>query len=287
MTPKVTPTITLAGTSATSFISDNLKSLVYKESVGHGGGVGAMGDTVDIEFADPTGAFRKSWSVSNSSEFTLSLSVGAFTRSMGKMTVKTIRIKQSKHQGTSIQLSATSVPVDSDVRLTKKSRAWENTDLKTIAGQIATDNKLTLRYMPTDNPKIARADEHDHSDAYMLSKLCSEHDYVMKIKDGVLNITAYKDVETKGPVGTFICPVTTPIGIIGGLNGNGIESWEFQDSLEDVYSECQFAWKDPKDGTTTEAKGIDTKMTQTAPHLVYHYTPHPGPQKEGEEVTLF
>src|SRR6516162_5505990 len=108
MTPHVIPTITVAGSNATSFIEPNLISLVYKESVGHGGGVGAMGDTVDIEFADPNGQFRKSWSVANASQFTLSLTVAAFTRTMGQMTVKTIRIRQDKHRGTTIQLSATS-----------------------------------------------------------------------------------------------------------------------------------------------------------------------------------
>jgi hypothetical protein len=284
MTPLVKAIITITGTDAT-FVADNLLSLTYKESIGHDGGVGAMGDTVDLEFCDPGSRFRLSWSIANASQFNLTLVTGGETTVVGSMTVKEIRMGQSKTKGTTIRLSATSVPVDTSVRLEKKSRAWENTDLQTIAQQIATDNKLTLRYMPKDNPKIARADEHDHSDSYLLAKLCSEHDFVPKIKDGILTIRDYKDVESGGPVGTFICPTKFNTG---GLNGKGIENWEFCDSLEDCYSECEFSWKDPKDGTTAAAKAIDVNMNKDAPHLVYHYTPRPGvPQQSGEEVTLF
>jgi hypothetical protein len=284
MVPKVQPIITIAGTDASSVISPNLLTLTYKEGLGHDGGCTAMGDTVDLEFCDPSNQFRRSWSLANASAFNLSFQVGGFTRVVAVMTVKTIKIRQSKHRGTTIALSATSVPVNSHVRLTKKSRAWEKTDLKTIATQIASDNGLTLRYLPADNPKIDRVDQHDHSDAFMLSKLCSEHDFRMKFAgEKTLVIQDSKTIESAPPVGTFICPTA---GNVGGLNGKGILDWEFCDSLEDVYSQCNLSFKDAKTGDTVEAKSVDAKMQQNAPKLNYHYFPHgPGDPQTGQ-ITL-
>jgi hypothetical protein len=284
MVPKVTPIVTVAGTDASSFITPNLLHLTYKEGIGHDGGATAMGDTVDLSFADPHGQFRRSWSANTAAEFNLTLQVGNFTRQIGKMQLKSIRISQSKHRGTVIHLSATSIPVDSHVRLTKKSQAWEKTDLKTIASQIAQHNKLKLNYLPKDNPTIERADQHDHSDAFMLSKLASEHDYRMKIVNGTLTIRDSKDIESAPSVGTFICPAPNNPG---GLGGKGIIDWEYQDSLEDVYTQSTVSYKDPKTGTTTQAMSSDVKIQHDAPHLVYHYNQHPGPQKEGEKITLF
>jgi hypothetical protein len=273
MMPIVTVQISVAGTDASSMITPNLISFCYKEGIGQSGGSEPMGDTIDLSFADPNAQFRKSWSVANASELHVTFQAGAITRDLGKMQIKSIHITQSKGAGTVIHLSGTSIPVSSHMRLTRKTRAWTKTDLQTIAGQVAKDNKLQLRYLPKDNPKIARADQHDHSDAHMVSKLCSEHDYLMKIKDGTLTIRDYADVESAGPVGTFICP--SQMTGVGGLNGKGIQNWTFSDSLEDCYAQCQTSYKDPKVGKTVQENAIDVKLAKMgAPYFISHLNHH-------------
>ncbi|MGD0178762.1 MAG: hypothetical protein ABSC15_03025 [Terriglobales bacterium] len=288
----VKPVITVNSQDVTSVVYPSLKTLTYKEGIGsQGGEKSAVGDTVEMELADPEGLFRKTWTIAARQPLELSMVTnnwnspfeGQVTRQMGQMEIKKISISQSKGSGTNVKISATSIPVTSDFRLTKKSRAWTATSLQGLAQKVATDNGLQLKYLPSTNPPIGRADQHDHSDAYMLAKLCSENDMVMKIKDGTLWIRSYADIENSSPVGTFICPTAENVG---GLNGRGLLDWDFSEQTEDVYSQCTVSYKDPSKGTVTSATTSDPNVP-AGPHLNYHYDHHDGvPQGPGQEITL-
>jgi len=118
---------------------------------------------------------------------------------------------------------------------------------------------------------IGRADQHDHPDAYMIAKICSENDAIMKVRDDTLWVRSMSDIENQPPVGTFICPTE---GNPGGLNGRGILDWEFTEQTEDCnYMDCTVSYKDPSSGKVASATTTDPNAT-SGPHLKYKYNQH-------------
>jgi hypothetical protein len=286
---KAYPIVTYQGTDVSTVFQPSLTELVYKESFKDN----QLSDTIEIGLADPEGLFRQTWSLATAQTIALSLVMenwngpgsGTIQKNCGTMYITSVQMRQDKSAGTTIRLTCSSIPPNSSFRLEKKSQAWSNTTLQAIAGQIATANALTLQWNPTTNPQIARADQHDHSDAYMLQKLCSENDFSFKVVNNVLWIRSNEDVESSGAVGTITCPTSADPG---GLNGSGIIRWEFKEATEDCnYSGCTVSTKDNVTGRTVTQTTADPNQTGPGPHLVYHYDPHTGALRSEEGITLF
>ena len=309
---KAYPTISYQGIDVSQTFQPSLVDFVYKEGFGDQ----QMADTLEITLADPEGLFRKSWSLSTGQTVSASIVVenwngpgtGTLTKPLGSMFIKSVRISQNKGSGTTVRISCTSINPSIGFRLEKKSRPWNQTTVQAVAAQIATDNQLTLNAPPDAASKqMDRVDQHDHSDAYMLKKICSENDYSYKVVNGVLWIRDRHVVEQSASVGTIVCP--SPQTGPGGLNGSGVENWEFIETTEDAnYSEADAKYKDPVTGnrvsgtatdpnqtgggTTTPispvqtptAKAVPTLQPNPGPKLVYIYNPHDGAMRSTEGI---
>ena len=274
---KAFPVIQYQGVDVSQTFVPSLKDFVFKEGFGDH----QMADTLEITLADPEGLFRKSWSLSTGQTVSASIVVqnwngsgsGTLTKPLGIMYIKGVRIQQDKGAGTTVRISCTSINPDIGIRLEKKTRAWTQTTVRDVASQIATDNGLTLNYTPSTNPAMQRVDQHDHSDAYMLKKICSDNDYSFKIVNGQLWVRDRHQVETGPSVGTIVCPST---GNVGGVNGSGVIRWEFIETTEDAnYSEADLKYKDPTTGNTVSETAVDPNHNP-GPKLNYHRDPRTG-----------
>lgn len=282
------PIVVYQGSDVSNTFGPSLMALTYKEGFGYH----QLADTMEIDLADPEGLFRKSWSLNTGQSVSASIvmenwngaGTGTLTKDLGSMEIKSVRIEQNKHSGTTVKLSCTSIPVNIGMRLEKKSRAWTQTTVQDVVNQIAADNGLTPRYTPSKNPKMERVDQHDHSDAFMLRKIGSENDFSSKVVNKNLWVRDVREVETSTAVGTIICP--TP-GNPGGLNNCGIIRWEFVETTEDAnYSEADLKYKDHTTGDTSEGNAKDPNQTGLGPKLVYHYDPHTGALRSTQGITL-
>jgi hypothetical protein len=212
---------------------------------------------------------------------------GTIKKDCGTMFITAVQMHSEKSKGTTIKLTCSSIAPNTSMRLEKKSHAWAQTTVSGIAGQVASDNGWSLKYLPSTDPKIDRADQHDHSDAFMLKKICSENDFSYKVVNGVLWVRSNEDVEAQSAIGTIVCPSPTDIG---GLNGSGITSWEYRENTEDCsYGSCVASVKDNKTGkTVTEtAKKPDDPNQYPAhqpgnPVLIHHGDLHDGATGPGD-----
>ena len=115
-----------------------------------------------------------------------------------------------------------SVSNSAGLRGTEKNKAWENTNLKKIAGDIASESGLTLLY-EAEEISINRA-EQNSSDLSFLKKLCKNHGLNLKIYDGKLIIFDAKKYEDKAAVGEIF------------HGDNRLLSYSFDANAVDIYS---------------------------------------------------
>src|SRR6516162_330324 len=106
------PIVSYGGGDVSAQALGSLQELSYKE------GTEQTGDTVEMKLADPEGLIRMSWSLKSATAITLALEsenwnyIGERTyRDCGSFQVNRISIRQDKHSGSIVSISATSIPV--------------------------------------------------------------------------------------------------------------------------------------------------------------------------------
>jgi uncharacterized protein len=102
-----------------------------------------------------------------------------------------------------ISIGGISIPEHSSLRGTKKTKAWEKTNLKKIAGDIAKKNGLKLYFSVQENPEYDRIDQQSQSDVAFLYKTCSEAGLSLKIANKSLTILDDAHLESKPEVVTI------------------------------------------------------------------------------------
>ena len=104
---------------------------------------------------------------------------------------------------TKITLKGTSIPYTSKMRVERKSKAWENTNLKVIAEQIASESNLKLMYIADNIPKYKRKEQVQTSDIVFLQKLCKAAGLALKVT--TMNVVIYDAAEydSKPPIKTI------------------------------------------------------------------------------------
>ena len=152
-------------------------------------------DTAELTFFDEERKFMLG-GVPRNSQIKLALRDGILHFDCGTFELDKISCKGVPSECT---LKLNSVSNSAGLRGTEKNRAWENTNLKKIAGDIAADAGLTLLY-EADEVSINRA-EQNSSDLSFLKKLCKNHGLNLKIYDGKLIIFDAKKYEEKAAVG--------------------------------------------------------------------------------------
>ncbi|MBQ3059872.1 MAG: hypothetical protein IJD16_06120 [Desulfovibrio sp.] len=142
-----------------------------------------------------------------------------------------------------ITIKAVSSSLTGALRDTEKTRAWENTSLQTVAGQIAADNGLALFYSG-DAHTFARADQRKESDLAFINRLASERAMNCKVHDGKLILFDAEEAESQDAClnipkrGHIYSPV----------------SYEFKDaSSGTAYTDVEVAYTDPDTGKTHTA----------------------------------
>ena len=266
------PIVNYNGADVTQQFYPSLQELSYRE------GTESKGDSLELNLADPEGLFRQTFSLQAANRISLVLESSNWNypgeyihHDCGTFEISRISIRQDKHSGTTVSLTANSISATSNARLERKSRAWTKTNLKTMAQQIAQDNGWQLQYQAKENPNIARTDQHDESDFVLLDRHAHEIDLFTKVKGGKLWVHSKEELERQAPVGVIICPTRDSPG---GLNGvGGIISWEITETTEDIYKAAEVKWRNNKTGTTVTGTATDPKA-KVGPTLRDKYNPH-------------
>ncbi|SHN77208.1 phage late control D family protein [Desulfitobacterium chlororespirans] len=145
-----------------------------------------------------------------------------------------------------ITIKALSVPESSSLRGQEKFRAWENTTLKVVAGDIAGQNGLKLYFEAGDDPKKERYEQESETDLAYLYKLCNDEGLCLKLSSGSIVILDEADYEAKPPVAT-IKRVS--------VEGDEIQviSWQAKTTLSGTYRSARVQYHDSSTKNTITA----------------------------------
>ncbi len=102
-----------------------------------------------------------------------------------------------------VTIKATSLPYNSTIRQTKKSKSWENITLSSVASEIASKNGMGVLFESANNPKYTRVEQYQMSDISFLQKLCHDAGCSLKATNNIIVVFDQAQYEAKTPVKTI------------------------------------------------------------------------------------
>ncbi|MEK5378063.1 phage late control D family protein [Paenibacillus sp. FSL P2-0173] len=150
-----------------------------------------------------------------------------------------------------VSIKAVSLPVTTNVRQEKKTKAWESVTLKSIAAEITKRAGFSLMYEAHNNPKYDRQDQTDVSDLAFLNDLCKQEGIALKVTGKKLVLFDEYVYEQKPPA------LTIERGV------SDIISYGFSFTTQDVaYAGCEVSYQPAAKKSTSKKK--DDKGTAKA-----------------------
>lgn len=134
-----------------------------------------------------------------------------------------------------VTIKATSLSYGNSIRQTKKTFAWENYYLKSIAKRITENNGMGLMYLSSQNPKFSRQEQYKESDIAFLKRLCHDAGCSLKVTNNILVIFDQAEYEAKPSIKTLEI-------------GDGCERYKLSTKDEDSYTSCRVSYT-KSDGT--------------------------------------
>lgn len=224
--------LTIAGTDVSSDISADLLSFDYTDVEKD------ESDEVSITVMDKDGRWAGSWRPEGGELVTAVIRKGTTDGFViGALPCGTFHIDSMRVSGAPrvFQFRAVSIPLNKPIRRRAKTRAWEKTDLRSIASTIAGESGLTLLYDSEDDPPhYDRADQDRESDLKFLSRLANDCGVSVKVSDDKLVLFDQKSYEKKPPVKTII------------LGSSDVLSWDFSTEQSQKYRSVTVSYRDPK-----------------------------------------
>lgn len=245
--------ITFGGTDITKDIKPYFLNLTYTDDTDD------LADDLKIEVQDRDGVWLEKW-LTEAVEAAAGgkLSISAVIRpehwkKAGKLKTGAFELDSVDASGppAKVTISAASLAFSSDLRQTKKHKAWKNYNLSGIASEIAGNSGLKCRYEARTNPSYDRVEQTRQSDIEFLRKLCQDAGISIKVTDGTLVLYDQAEYEAKPPVLT----------IEKGKKGGYINYKLHSGSADTKYSKCRVRYMDPNTGKCIEGTAEDADVS--------------------------
>ena len=131
-----------------------------------------------------------------------------------------------------VTIKGTSLPYDSSVRQTKKSKSWENYTLKGIAGEIAKKNGMTVLFSSSTNPSYKRVEQYRMSDIAFLQKLCNDAGCSLKVSNNIIIVFEQESYEKKDVILTLT------------RGQGGYSKYNLKTGKDNTYTSCRVSYVD-------------------------------------------
>lgn len=230
--------VTIDGHDATSVLSPSLLEFSYTDNAG------GKADEVRLTLHDRDGKWIGPWKPRKGMPVTATLKCldwerqgEDFSLPCGAFTIDEVEVSGPPDK---VTIKAVSANLTGPLRETARTRAWENTSLETVAGQIAEEYGLSLLYTGKAHA-FARSDQRNESDLAYLNRMASGRGMNCKVHDGRLILMDAQEAENRDTAVT--------LSRRGGMYSP--RSYSFRDSSADTaFSDAEVAYADPATGTT-------------------------------------
>lgn len=237
-------------------ISTNLKP--YLLSVSYTDELSGQADDLQISLEDKEGIWQSDWMPEKGASLEVSLaksswnSLNASTETL-KLGIFEIDEISSNGYPSEFKIKAVSVPENNTLRGIERTRSWENTELKTIANDIATGAGMELYYDTSENPILDRAEQTEQSDLSFLLSLCNDKGLALKISDNKIIIFDEEKYESEEAKLTIVKSGIDYEKEDNMSYINGILSYSFSSKVREIYAACHVKYQKGKSKETIEA----------------------------------
>lgn len=140
-----------------------------------------------------------------------------------------------------VTIKACSLPFTSQIRQTKKSKAWENYSLSAILAEIAGANGMGYFFDTPNDPFYDRVEQSKTSDITFLQRLCTNAGLNIKATKGKLVIYDQSDYEQR------------PVVIEADYRDTSFTKWKLDTKTADTkYASCRVSYVEPATGACIE-----------------------------------
>ena len=143
--------------------------------------------------------------------------------------------------GSTVKISASSLPFTSQIRQTKQTKGWEKYTLSGILKEMAANNGMKCMYLSASDPFYDRVEQYQRSDIDFLKQLCHDAGCSLKVTNNTLVVFDQSDYESKDAVRTI-------------TRGDGsYNKYRLTVATNDVqYASCRVWYNDPSTGACIE-----------------------------------
>lgn len=169
-----------------------------------------------------------------------------------------------KGKGNTASIKAVSAEISGEIKDTKRSKAWEKIDFKSIVNEIASKNKMSPIFHIKDNKNYDKVDQKNQSGIEFIKFLCKDLGFDLKVESGKIVITDEDYYESQGVSYEIKYPdLKNPSFNVGG-DLTDLLDYEFTDTSVGAYTACENQYKDPKTGITYKARAGSKKEKHSA-----------------------
>ncbi len=238
--------VSFQGVNITSSIRKNLVSLAYTDNES------GNSDDLQIVLQDRDGLWMENWlgeAIDSASAARLKITA-EIIRQNWKSDGKDETLKCGEFEldsvtcsgpPASVTIKASSLPFSAAIRQTLKSKGWEKYNLSGIAGEMASNNGMSLRYDASSDPYYDRTEQTATSDISFLYKLCKDAGLSLKATGTEIVIFDQKQYESQPAVMT-IQKMKPGDGHAAAYNSYKLSSG----SASKKYASCRVTWVDDK-----------------------------------------
>ena len=155
-----------------------------------------------------------------------------------------------------VRVRAVSAAVDTPLRRELKTRAWEHASLRVVAGDVAAEHGLTLRY-EGDACGFVRLDQRQESDLALLKRVAEQQGLTVKVCEDALVVRGAREADAQAPT----------LDIVRGETA--VSRFQFATQSSETYGAAQCDYWDPeakelKSAGASPARGqTDQAVAQT------------------------
>ncbi|MDR3361315.1 MAG: DUF6402 family protein [Desulfovibrio sp.] len=175
--------VTIGGHDATDHMKPYLLDFAFTDNAT------GKADEIQITLHDRDGRWSNEWKPKKGMEATAAIVCSDwFTRGDSlSLPCGRFRIDEIEFSGPpdKIKIKAVTSALTTGLRDTRKTRAWENASLRTVAGQVAAEHGLALHYAG-DGHAFERQDQRDESDLGFVDRMAVERGMFCKAHDNRL-----------------------------------------------------------------------------------------------------
>lgn len=238
---------TKAGKDVTESLMPDLISFSYEDKES------GESDEISIDLKDNTGKWAGTWKPDGGEHIRAFILQGTIEKAektlpCGKFFVDELETSGGS-SGRTFTMKAVSIPLDKTCRRKIKSKAWEKTNLKEIAGEITKESGMTLFWDSDENPQYDRTDQKRESDLKFLSRLCEDAGLSIKVTDSKIVIFDQSRYEGKKAIMTII------------PGQADLKDWSFSSSQSETYRTCEVKYYDPKADSVNTYTYVDPNVS--------------------------